>query len=64
MSHRLKLLLTTEAETSLLLPFTLHPVYLRALTLFTTKVRTYAHVHMFVSVSVCVCVCFICAFVC
>jgi hypothetical protein len=37
MSHRLKLLLVKEAETSLVLPFDLHPVYLHALTLFTTK---------------------------
>eukprot|EP00596_Hydrurales_sp_CCMP1899_P003999 CAMPEP_0119033624 /NCGR_PEP_ID=MMETSP1177-20130426/675_1 /TAXON_ID=2985 /ORGANISM="Ochromonas sp, Strain CCMP1899" /LENGTH=444 /DNA_ID=CAMNT_0006990509 /DNA_START=103 /DNA_END=1434 /DNA_ORIENTATION=+ len=37
MSHRLKQLLVKESETSLVLPFQLHPVYLHVLILFTTK---------------------------
>ena len=37
MTHRLHLLLTKEAETPLIFNFAFSPVYLRALTLFTTK---------------------------
>ena len=39
MCHRLRQLLVKEAETPLVFTFALNPVYLLALTMFTTKVR-------------------------